>query len=135
MPPPQNLLALRLFTGPWNRRALYTRRSFYLTWKAREFGVHTRFVELAGEVNRGMPNYVISKLTDGLNELGLPIKDSSVLVLGVAYKPNVDDVRESPSMKLIKLLSEKGAIVNYSTPSFPICRRCAITISICRVCQ
>ena len=93
---------------------------FYLTWKAREFGVHTRFIELAGEVNTNMPSWVIGKTIDALNRLGKPLKGSQVLVLGVAYKKNVDDLRESPSVELMKLLVEKGALVEYSDPHVPI---------------
>lgn len=93
---------------------------FYLTWKAREYGIHTRFIELAGEVNRAMPNYVMERLMDGLNERGKPLRGSKVLVLGVAYKRDVDDMRESPSVKLIELLIAKGALVAYSDPHVPV---------------
>ncbi len=89
---------------------------YYLTWKAREYGMHTRFIELSGEVNKGMPKYVIQKTADILNENFKPIKGSKILVLGVTYKKNIDDMRESPSLELIKLLIEKGAIVNYNDP-------------------
>jgi UDP-N-acetyl-D-glucosamine dehydrogenase len=95
---------------------------FYLTWKAREYGVHTRFIELAGEVNSDMPKWVIAKLIDGLNNYKKSINGSSVLVLGIAYKKNVDDMRESPSVRLMEILREKGALVQYSdpwVPSFP----------------
>jgi UDP-N-acetyl-D-glucosamine dehydrogenase len=95
---------------------------FYLTWKARQYGLHTRFIELAGEINNDMPYWVISKVTSALNDLGRPIKGSKILVLGIAYKKNVDDMRESPSVKLMELLREKGAEVAYSDPhvaSFP----------------
>ena len=92
---------------------------FYLTWKAREFGLHTRFIELAGEVNNSMPQYVIEKVSDGLNEFGKSIKGSRVLILGVAYKKNVDDMRESPSLELIESLLEKGADVDYHDPHVP----------------
>jgi UDP-N-acetyl-D-glucosamine dehydrogenase len=92
---------------------------FYLTWKAREYGVHTRFIELAGEVNTSMPNWVISKVADGLNQLGKAIKGSKVLVLGIAYKPNVDDMRESPAVELMELLTGKGAEISYSDPHVP----------------
>ena len=93
---------------------------FYLTWKAREYGVHTRFIELAGEVNRGMPRWVIGKVVDALNERGKPIKGSKILVLGIAYKPNVDDMRESPAVELMEILHEKGAKVAYSDPFVPV---------------
>ncbi len=81
---------------------------FYLTWKAREYGVHTRFIELSGEVNRAMPEYVVAKLIDGLNGRGLPLNDSKILVLGIAYKKNVDDMRESPAVEIMELIQAKG---------------------------
>lgn len=93
---------------------------FYLTWKAREFGLHTRFIELAGEVNTNMPHWVISKLVDALNERSKSVKGSRVLVLGIAYKKNVDDMRESPAVELMELLMEKGARVEYSDPYVPV---------------
>jgi UDP-N-acetyl-D-glucosamine dehydrogenase len=92
---------------------------FYLTWKAREFGLNTRFIELAGEVNTYMPEWVISKLMTALNQRRKPLHGSKVLVLGVAYKKNVDDMRESPSLKLIELLLEAGAEVSYADPFVP----------------
>ena len=92
---------------------------FYLTWKAREFGVHTRFIELAGEVNSAMPDYVMSKVTWALNERRKPLKGSAVLVLGIAYKKNVDDMRESPSVILMEKLRDAGAVVSYSDPHVP----------------
>ena len=92
---------------------------FYLTWKAREYGLHTRFIELAGELNSSMPEYVVSKLVWGLNEQGKALKGSRVLVLGVAYKKNVDDMRESPSAEIMALLAEKGADIAYSDPHVP----------------
>ena len=93
---------------------------FYLTWKAREYGLHTRFIELSGEVNRAMPEYVISKLMDGLNGAGKALKNSRVLVLGIAYKKNVDDMRESPSVEIMELIEAKGAVVAYSDPHVPV---------------
>lgn len=93
---------------------------FYLTWKAREYGLHTRFIELSGEVNRGMPEYVVGKLMDGLNQHGKPLKGSRVLVLGIAYKKNVDDMRESPSVEIMELIEAKGAEVRYSDPHVPV---------------
>jgi UDP-N-acetyl-D-glucosamine dehydrogenase len=93
---------------------------FYLTWKAREYGVHTRFIELAGEVNSAMPDYVVSKLTLALNEQHKAVKDSRVLVLGIAYKKNVDDMRESPSVILMEKLRDMGALVDYSDPHIPV---------------
>jgi len=92
---------------------------FYLTWKAREYGLHTRFIELSGEVNRAMPEYVVAKLMDGLNENGKSLKGCKVLVLGIAYKKNVDDMRESPSVEIMELIQAKGAEVAYSDPHVP----------------
>ena len=92
---------------------------FYLTWKAREYGVATRFIELAGEVNTNMPRWVIGKVVDALNDRGLAIKGCRVLVLGIAYKKNVDDMRESPSVVLMEILRKKGAEIDYSDPYFP----------------
>jgi UDP-N-acetyl-D-glucosamine dehydrogenase len=89
---------------------------FYLTWKAREHGVSTRFIELAGEINTRMPEWVVGKLSDALNERGKSLKGSRVLVLGVAYKRNIDDVRESPSLEIIELLRAKGSDVLYHDP-------------------
>lgn len=96
---------------------------FYLTWKAREFGVHTRFIELAGEINRAMPEYVVRKVADALNEDCKSLKGSKILLLGLAYKPNVDDDRESPSYVLIQKLEEHGAIVEYNDPFVPVIPR------------
>lgn len=92
---------------------------FYLTWKAREYGMHTRFIELAGEINSSMPDYVISKVASALNGKSKSIKGSSILVLGIAYKKNVDDVRESPSVFLMEKLRDLGAQVAYSDPHVP----------------
>ncbi|EQM72365.1 UDP-N-acetyl-D-glucosamine 6-dehydrogenase [Stutzerimonas stutzeri] len=89
---------------------------FYLTWKAREYGLHTRFIELSGEVNQAMPEYVLSKLMDGLNDSGKALKGSKILVLGIAYKKNVDDMRESPSVEIMELIEAKGGVVAYSDP-------------------
>ncbi len=93
---------------------------FYLTWKAREYGLHTRFIELAGEVNSTMPAWVIQKVADALNERERAIKGSKILVLGIAYKKNVDDMRESPSVELMELLQHKGAEIAYSDPWVPV---------------
>ena len=92
---------------------------FYLTWKAREFGLHTRFIELAGEVNSAMPDYVVGKLTAALNERFKAVKGSRILVLGIAYKKNVDDMRESPSVVIMEKLRDLGAEVAYSDPHIP----------------
>ena len=93
---------------------------FYLTWKAREYGLNTRFIELAGEVNTNMPRWVIGKIMDGLNDREKSLKGAKVLVLGIAYKKDVDDMRESPSVELMDLLEKKGAIVDYSDPHVPV---------------
>jgi len=93
---------------------------FYLTWKAREFGVATRFIELAGEVNSAMPAYVVSALGDALNNRRKALKGAKVLVLGVAYKRDVDDVRESPALEILTLLRAKGAEAEYSDPHVPV---------------
>ncbi|MFC1511830.1 nucleotide sugar dehydrogenase [Candidatus Latescibacterota bacterium] len=92
---------------------------FYLTWKAHEYESPTRFIEIAGEINTSMPAYVIDRLTDALNERGKPLKGTRVLVVGVAYKRDVDDMRESPSLKLLDLLSQKGADASYHDPYIP----------------
>ena len=91
---------------------------FYLTWKAKEVGMNTRFIELAGQINTKMPDYVVQKVAETLNGVGKSIKGSKILVLGLAYKKNVDDIRESPSLELIDFLIDKGAIVNYCDPFF-----------------
>jgi UDP-N-acetyl-D-glucosamine dehydrogenase len=93
---------------------------FYLTWKARQYGVHTRFIELAGEINSAMPHWVLGKVNDALNARGKPLKGSRALVLGIAYKKNVDDMRESPAVELMALLMEKGARVDYCDPHVPV---------------
>jgi UDP-N-acetyl-D-glucosamine dehydrogenase len=95
---------------------------FYLTWKAREYGKNTRFIELAGEINTQMPELVVRGVADALNEAGKPMKGTRVLLLGLAYKPNVDDERESPSYVLMNILSERGADVEYYDPYVPTIR-------------
>jgi len=92
---------------------------FYLTWKARQYGMPTRFIELAGEINTSMPRYVIEKTTEALNDHRKSLKGSRVLVLGLAYKKDIDDLRESPSIELIELLQKKGAKVDYNDPYIP----------------
>jgi len=92
---------------------------FYLTWLARRQGLATRFIELAGEVNSRMPEYVIHRLTDFLNDVGKPVRGSKVCVLGVAYKKDVDDPRESPSFELMELLTHRGADLSYNDPHVP----------------
>jgi UDP-N-acetyl-D-glucosamine dehydrogenase len=93
---------------------------FYLTWKAREFGLHTRFIELAGEINNSMPHYVVDKVADALNNRNKCLKGSKILILGIAYKKNVDDMRESPSTEIMEILVRKGANVEYSDPHVPV---------------
>ena len=91
---------------------------FYLTWKAKEYGINTKFIELAGEINKAMPLYVVSKLIDGLNQQQKSLKGSKILLLGLSYKKNIDDMRESPSIEIINILISKGALVDYSDPFF-----------------
>jgi UDP-N-acetyl-D-glucosamine dehydrogenase len=93
---------------------------FYLTWKAREFGLHTRFIELAGEINTSMPDYVVSRTSEALNDHGKSVKGSHILIIGLAYKANVDDMRESPSLVLIEKLEAMGAKVDYNDPYVPV---------------
>ena len=93
---------------------------FYLTWIAKKYGFNTRFIELAGEVNTGMPKYVVRKIADALNERGMPVKGSKVAILGMAYKKDVDDPRESPGFELLDMLQKKGAIVKYNDPHIPL---------------
>jgi UDP-N-acetyl-D-glucosamine dehydrogenase len=95
---------------------------FYLTWKAREFGMSTRFIELAGEINTSVPDHVVHKLTDSLNERGKPLSKSKVLLIGLAYKANVDDDRESPGYVLMDKLAAKGADVSFYDPFIPVIR-------------
>jgi UDP-N-acetyl-D-glucosamine dehydrogenase len=93
---------------------------FYLTWKAREFGLHTRFIELSGEVNRAMPEYVVGKLVKALNNRKKALNGARILILGIAYKKNVDDMRESPSVEIMELIREAGGEVSYSDPHVPV---------------
>jgi UDP-N-acetyl-D-glucosamine dehydrogenase len=95
---------------------------FYLTWKAREYGQHTRFIELAGEINTSMPEFVVNRVVAALNSRKKPLKGSKILVLGLAYKPNVDDDRESPSYTLMDLLAARGAKAAYYDPYVPVIR-------------
>jgi UDP-N-acetyl-D-glucosamine dehydrogenase len=92
---------------------------FYLTWKAREYEMNTRFIELAGEINTSMPFWVVRKLMDALNDRGKSLKGSKILVLGAAYKKDIDDPRESPSFKLMEILIDRGAEVDYNDPFIP----------------
>lgn len=93
---------------------------FYLTWKAREYGVHTRFIELAGEINSAMPSYVLKKIAKAMNERKKSINGSKILVLGISYKKNVDDMRESPSVFIMEKLRDQGAEISYSDPHVPV---------------
>ncbi|NEX64041.1 nucleotide sugar dehydrogenase [Noviherbaspirillum galbum] len=93
---------------------------FYLTWKARQYGLHTRFIELAGEINNDMPYWVVNKVASALNDRGRSIKHSRILVLGITYKKDVDDMRESPSVRLMELMRDRGAILSYSDPHVPV---------------
>ena len=95
---------------------------FYLTWVARRHGLSTRFIELAGDVNTAMPTYVVNRIGDALNDAGRPVKGSKVAILGMAYKKNIDDVRESPGLDIMHLLMQRGAIVSYSDPFIPSLR-------------
>lgn len=92
---------------------------FYLTWKAREYGLSTRFIELAGEINRDMPEWVVSKVADALNDRHKSLKGSRILALGIAYKRDVDDMRESPAVFVMEHLRDRGALVDYSDPNVP----------------
>ncbi|MHC5540426.1 nucleotide sugar dehydrogenase, partial [Singulisphaera rosea] len=93
---------------------------FYLTWVAHTYGLHTRFIELAGEINTAMPHYVIDRVSAALNDRGKAMKGSKILVLGAAYKPNIDDCRESPAVELMELCQDRGAVVSYSDPHVPV---------------
>lgn len=95
----------------------------YLTWKAREYDMHTRFIELAGEVNTAMPDYVLSRVVMALNDDKKSVNGSRILILRMAYKPDVDDDRESPSYVLMKKLEEQGAWVEYNDPYVPVIRK------------
>ena len=97
-------------------RSLHTHRSFYLSWKAREYDFSTRFIELAGEVNTNMPYEVVARVADYLSSQGIPSSTARLLVLGLAYKKNVDDCRESPSIKILKLLADRGFTLSYFDP-------------------
>ncbi|MCK5734621.1 MAG: hypothetical protein KAI38_10575, partial [Candidatus Latescibacteria bacterium] len=96
---------------------------FYLSWKARQLDMNTRFIELAGEINTHIPYYVVEKTTTALNERGLSVKGAHVLVLGVAYKPDIDDYRESPAFTIMELLEQAGAVVEYHDPYIPKLRK------------
>jgi UDP-N-acetyl-D-glucosamine dehydrogenase len=93
---------------------------FYLTWKAKEFGHHTKFIELAGEINSSMPHYVVSRTQDGLNSQGKALRGARVLVCGIAYKADIDDIRETPAAEIIELLAKGGAQVSYHDPHVPV---------------
>jgi UDP-N-acetyl-D-glucosamine dehydrogenase len=93
---------------------------FYLSWKARQFGFESRFIELAGHINGGMPRYVVDRVAEALNSVEKPIKGSKVHLFGMAYKPDVTDARESPAIDVAELLERRGAIVSYSDPFVPV---------------
>ena len=114
------MVSCRFYPGPGLGGHCIPIDPFYLTWKAREYGRNTRFIELAGEINTSMPQHVVQRVADALNSQRKPLNGSRILVLGLAYKPNVDDERESPSYVLMDLLSERGATVEYYDPYVPI---------------
>lgn len=93
---------------------------FYLTWKAREYGLSTHFIELAGEINREMPAWVVARIVDALNDREKSLKGSRILALGIAYKRDVDDMRESPSVMVMEILRDRGALVDYADPNVPV---------------
>ncbi len=93
---------------------------FYLTWKAREYGINTHFIEIAGEVNRDMPRWVVGKIADALNDREKSLKGSRILALGIAYKRDVDDMRESPAVEVMELLRDRGVIIEYCDPNVPV---------------
>ena len=107
-PPPSRSASCPITPAPASAATAFPIDPFYLTWKAREYGLHTRFIELAGEVNSAMPEWVVGKVTDALNAAAKAVKGSRILVLGIAYKKNVDDMRESPSMEIMELLRSRG---------------------------
>ncbi len=102
---------------------------FYLSWKAKESGFEARFIELAGVINGSMPYHVVSKVVDSLNENGKPVKGSKILILGVAYKEDINDVREAPALDIMKLLQDKGAVVSYSDPFVPTVHQGDLSLS------
>lgn len=105
---------------------------YYLSWKARELGHTTRFIELAGEINHAMPAYVVSRTSEALNASGKPLKDARILILGIAYKPDIDDIRETPAAEIIELLIDAGARVSYHDPhiqTFPRMRKYSIELA------
>ncbi len=110
---------MQFFPGPGLGGHCIPIDPFYLAWRARSFGLSTEFIELAGRVNIGMPHYVVDRMSRVLNEDGKPAKGSKILILGVSYKPDVGDLRESPSIKLLDLLAESGAEVSYHDPHVP----------------
>jgi UDP-N-acetyl-D-glucosamine dehydrogenase len=93
---------------------------FYLTWKAMEYGMRTRLIELAGEINTAMPDYVLGRVVEALNDSGKAVRGARVLVLGLAYKPDVDDDRESPTYAIMQALEKRGALVDYNDPFIPV---------------
>ena len=110
---------MRFYPGPGLGGHCIPIDPFYLSWKAKEAGFEARFIELAGQINSNMPYYVVSKVADCLNDVGKPVRNAEILVLGVAYKEDIDDLRESPALDVMKLLIEKGGRVSYSDPYVP----------------
>jgi len=111
---------------------------FYLTWKAREYGINTRFIELAGEINHDMPRWVVQKVADALNDKEKAVRGSEILILGLSYKKNIDDTRESPAVEIMALLEEKGAKIAYSDPhvaTFPRKRDYFFELKSVELCQ
>ena len=108
---------------------------FYLTWKARQYGVDTRFIELAGEVNAAMPEWVVTKMADALAHRSKTVRGSRILVLGIAYKKNIDDMRESPAVEIMELLRGRGATCRTATRTCRSSRRCARMPSTSRACR
>ena len=109
---------------------------FYLTWKAKEYGMNTRFIELAGEINTSMPNYVVGKISDSLNDINKSVRNSKILVLGLSYKKNVDDVRESPSIEIISKLNKMGCNIYFNDPyfeKFPTTRKLELNIPFIKI--
>jgi len=95
---------------------------YYLSWKAKQSGIEARFIELAGQINGDMPHFAVQKVQNALNDVSKPVKGSHIHVVGVAYKRNIDDVRESPALDIIHLLEKRGATVTYSDPYVPTIR-------------
>jgi UDP-N-acetyl-D-mannosaminuronate dehydrogenase len=128
MPPRPSRSAFRRFTKGrvWVAIA-FLFDPFYLSWLARKHGLTTRFIKVALEINTRMPEYLVHRLGEALNHVGKPIKGRKICILGMAYKKDVDDPRESPSFELLEMLVARGASVTYSDPHIPGCRGCGTT--------